>query len=353
MENRVYKLRTVMQEKGVDAFLISKAENIYYLSGFTGGADARLLLDYNNKYIITDGRYKAQVKNECQGWELIESRTLGLDRLKDFVIKYNSLGIESHNLTYAQVEQLRNLLTVKLIPLEGLIEAQRLIKDAAELQCLRQAAAIGDKVFTAIQKQIKPGITERDLANQIVFLLRKYGCEREAFETIALAGENAALPHGHPGDRILKSYDMVTMDYGGFWHGYAGDMTRTLAVDKADKKLKDYYNIVLEAQLIGVETVSAGVCTSEVDSAVRECLRKYAVEDYFVHSTGHGVGLEIHEAPRVANKSREVLQENMVVTIEPGIYIPGWGGIRIEDTVIVKARGCERITYSDKELLII
>lgn len=353
MSKRILDLRLRMQRDNIDALIISKAENIRYLSGFTGGSDARLLIDLNNLFIVTDGRYVEQAKQECPDFEVIESLNLGLDRLKHICIKYKRLGLESHNLTYAAYQQLSNLLDLELLPLVDYVEKQRLVKDEEELSSLRKAAAIGDRVFQDILSFIKKGIKERDIAAQIVFQLKKYGCDKESFDTIVLAGENAAYPHGLPGERVLSSGDMLTMDYGGFFNGYAGDMTRTVAIESADNRLRNYYAILLEAQMIGLEKVSAGVAAVEVDKSVRNFLHQYGLDQYFVHGTGHGVGLEIHEAPRLSRSSDIILQENMTVTVEPGIYIPGWGGIRIEDTVIVKAHGYERITHSDKELILI
>jgi len=353
MNKRIAELRLRMQRDKIDALLVSKGENIRYLSGFTGGSDARLLIDDQHLYIITDGRYVEQAQRECPDFELLESLNLGLDRLKDICIKYKRLGLESHHLTYAAYQELANLLKADLVPLVDYVEKQRLLKEEEELDCLRKAAAIGDRVFAFILGFIKEGIKERDIAAQIDFQLKKYGCEKESFTTIVLAGENAAYPHGLPGERPLCAGDMLIMDYGGFFNGYASDMTRTIAIKAADKRLRDYYAILLEAQMIGLEKISAGVAAVEVDKSVRNFLNQYELDKYFVHGTGHGVGLEIHEAPRLSRSSDMILQENMVVTVEPGIYIPGWGGIRIEDTVIVKARGYERITHSDKEFTLI
>lgn len=228
-----------------------------------------------------------------------------------------------------------------------------MVKEPYELKLLRHSARISTEVFAEIKNYIKVGITEKDIANQIVFLLKAKGGSKEAFDTIAVAGENAALPHGQPTNRPLVNGDMLTLDYGGFYQGYAGDMTRTVAIGSANDKLKEYYNKVLEAQKLGVSLVKAGVMAKDIDKAVRDKLNSYDLGSYFAHSTGHGLGLEVHEMPSISYKSDIILQENMVITIEPGIYIKGWGGIRIEDTVIVKADSCEVITHADKELIIL
>jgi len=337
----------------VDAFLVTKSENIRYLSAFSGGSDAKLLISANEQYIITDGRYLEQVNRECPQWELIRVNGGRLDSLKLICDKYSNLIVESNHLTYDLFIQLAAQLKPQLVPTANLVEQFRAVKDERELALLRQAAEIGDKVFTLICSEIQVGVSERYIANRIAYILKERGCSGEAFATIAVAGENASLPHGQPGDRMLRRGDMLTMDFGGFYQGYAGDMTRTVVIGEASPKLRNIYNQVLEAQELGVAQISAGASCREVDRRVRQRLEKFGLDTYFVHGTGHGVGLEIHEMPGLSTNSEAILEENMVVTVEPGVYIPGWGGIRIEDTVIVKNGGCEVITHSNKELLII
>lgn len=342
-----------MEKSRGDAFLITKPENIRYLSNFTSGGDARLLVSSTEKYIFTDGRYLEQAKRECPDWELIRVNGAGLDSLASICDKYNSLLIEGHHVTYELYQQLAAEVKTPLIPVVEAVEKLRAVKDDQELELIRQAAKIGDIVFTRICQEIQVGVSERHIANRIAYILKEEGCNGESFETIAVAGENAALPHGKPGDRLLQRGDMLTLDFGGFYKGYAGDMTRTVVLGEASPKLKDIYQRVLEAQELGVATVKSGLKCREIDRQVRQRLADYGLDQYFVHGTGHGVGLEIHEMPTLSSRAEAVLEENMVVTVEPGIYMPGWGGIRIEDSVIVKNGGCEVITRSDKELIII
>ncbi len=350
---RLDKLRLELQTSNIEALLVTCPENIRYLSGFTGGRDARLLVNQKKSYIITDSRYFSQVSLECPDWELVKTSKTGPEVLASLTEEYAQLGFESSDVTYEQFMHLQARLKPELLPVQGLIERLRVIKDATELELLRTAARIGDEVFTSICQVIKAGTSEQQVANLIAAGLKDGGCSKEAFDTIAVAGPNAALPHGQPGIYRLQPGDMLTMDFGGLYHGYAGDMTRTIAIAKADAKLRDAYRQLLEAQELGVSLVKAGMSGRELDQKVRDHLKKYQLDAYFAHSTGHGVGLAVHEAPRLSASSQDILQENMVVTIEPGIYIPGWGGIRIEDTVIVKKGGCEVITHSDKSLLII
>ncbi len=353
IRGRINKLRSFMDDNGLDAFLVSKPENIMYLSGFSGGSDARLLVSADQQYILTDARYFEQVKRESPEWELIEESTSTLDSLASICDKYNSLAVESHYLSYDGFGFLINKLKAELFPLANVIEQFRVLKEPGELNLLRNAARIGDAVFARICSDIRVGLSERHIANRIAYYLKEGGCSRESFDTIAVAGENAALPHGQPGDRLLQRGDMLTMDFGGFYRSYAGDMTRTVAVGEASGKLREIYQQVLEVQQLGLSLVQAGASCREIDRKVRKGLETYGLDLYFQHGTGHGVGLEIHELPRISKNSDNILQENMVITIEPGVYIPGWGGIRIEDTIIVKDGGCEIITLSDKGLLII
>jgi Xaa-Pro aminopeptidase len=240
-----------------------------------------------------------------------------------------------------------------VVPIAGAIERLRMVKGEPELELLREAARIGDRVFSRICAEIRVGQSEKQIANRIAYLLKEEGCSQESFPTIAVSGENAALPHGQPGERLILAGDMLTLDFGGFYQGYAGDMTRTVVLGQAAPDLVDVYSKVLKVQQLGVSMVRAGISGRQVDEEVRGTLADYGLDQYFQHGTGHGVGLEIHESPTLSRWYDDLLVPNMVVTVEPGIYIPGWGGVRIEDTVIVKEGGCEVITHSPKDLLII
>jgi Xaa-Pro aminopeptidase len=342
-----------MAEKDIDTFLVCQPENIFYLSGFSSGEDARLVITPTQQYLITDSRFWEQAQREAPDWELVKETSPGYSRMFDLIAPAKRVGLESHYLTYEDYVEIRSKLGRDPVPVNKLIEKLRVVKDEDELQLLRDSACISDKVFSKVTAFIKPGQSEREIASFIAYQLRREGCAKEAFDTIAVSGPNAALPHGKPGDRLLHEGDMLTLDYGGFWRNYAGDMTRTIFIGYASAADRDKYMQVLEAQQLGVSLVKAGVPCCDIDKAVRDCLSRYGLDTYFGHGTGHGVGLAIHEAPRLSSFSDEVLKENMVVTVEPGIYIPGWGGIRIEDTVIVRENGCEVITHTDKSLLIL
>lgn len=353
MNQRMDKLAMAMKELGLQAFLVNKPENIRYLSGFTGGSDASLLITLKGKFIFTDPRYFQQVQIECPDWKLIAEKPAGHDRLVKQCAGLKKIGFETHAVTHQYYAELERLLPGRLAAYSNVIEQLRLVKDESELEKLRGAARIGDEVFNEICAIVSLGMTEKDIASEIDYRLRRKGCERESFDTIAIAGPNAALPHGQPGSRRIKSGDMLTLDFGGFFQGYAGDMTRTIVMRKASAKLHTRYDLLLQAQNKALSMVMDGVSCREIDQGVRDHLKNYDLDSYFLHSTGHGVGLEIHESPRISVHSDHVLSENMVITIEPGIYFPDWGGIRIEDMVIVKNGGCEIITRSDKNLIII
>jgi Xaa-Pro aminopeptidase len=263
------------------------------------------------------------------------------------------MAFESQVVSYDTYSWLKKNLKTELIPVKGIVENDRIIKDETELELIRQAAAIGDAVFAEMLSQIRLGMSEKEIADKIDNLLRQKGCEKEAFTTIAVAGENAALPHGTPGDKVIAAGEMITMDYGGFFQGYLADMTRTIGIGEMDSSYHDKYMAVLEAQQLGVSMIKAGIRCKDVDQAVRTRLQSYGLDEYFLHSTGHGVGLEVHEMPAVSSSSDTVVQPGMVITIEPGIYIKGWGGIRIEDTVIVKQDSCEVVTKANKNLILI
>ncbi|HWP95923.1 MAG TPA: Xaa-Pro peptidase family protein [Syntrophomonadaceae bacterium] len=350
---RINHLRQILNKKNIDALLVTKGENIYYLSHFTGGSDARLLVDFQQCLLFTDARYLEQARAECPGWIIIEEKPPGQEQLAQACSGISRLGVESHHITYQFYRQLCELLSAELFPFDHIVEMLRVRKEDEELTCLQESARIGDEVFDHLLTIIQPGASEVSLANQITNLLREKGCSRESFDTIVLAGKHAALPHGHPRPESLCSGDMLTMDFGGFFRYYSGDMTRTVAVKEASQRLRDLYQRVLEAQQTALAAVKVGASCSKVDGAARDILRKAGLDQYFQHSTGHGLGLEVHEYPPVSQRSQAILQENMVITIEPGIYIPGWGGIRIEDAVVVKSNGCQVLTHSNKDLLIV
>ena len=252
---RLLRLYKLLEEEAIEALLVSKEENIRYLSGFTGGSDARLLISPGEKYILTDSRYREQAERECPDWQLWEEKPPGLKQLVELSQVYKKIGVEAHAISYSFYGT-ATVLKSDLQPVSQLIEGLRQVKDETELKLIRESARIADTVFSEICLKLKPGISERDIASEIVYLLRQKGCDKESFDVIVVSAENAALPHGQPGNRRLAAGDMVTLDFGGFYEGYTADMSRTIAISKASARLQELYQALLLAQEKGIAMVS-------------------------------------------------------------------------------------------------
>lgn len=347
-ETRLNRLRDLMTQEGCDGLLITDPANMYYLSGFSG--EGTLLITEKQQYLVTDSRYIEQADQELSSFEIQGPPTDGWVSLTQTL---NRVGFEGGSVTYQRYQTWAETLGDKLLPAKPLVEQLRLIKDETELEKIQTAVRIGDDVFQDLLPEIRPGISERYLGVMISHRLRLRGCEKEAFDTIVASGKRSSLPHGLPSDKVLEVGDVVTFDFGGLYQKYAGDMTRTVVVGKSCSRSRDIYGRVLEAQMTGVEAVAPGRTCREVDQAVRDVFARNNLDQYFAHSTGHGVGLGVHEAPSVSGRDETILQEGMVITVEPGLYIPGWGGVRIEDVVLVKGNGHEVLTRTTKDLMVI
>lgn len=352
MHNRLLKLQAFMAEQNLSAVIINKPENRRYFSGFTGTAGS-LLLTQDRSFLLTDFRYIEQALKQTSGFEVIKFSHNCYETMVNLLRKQGlvRIGFESDFVTY---QSYRNM--TKYIPAESLVpvtlDKLRLVKDFSELKLIQQAVKIADDAFTHILSVLKPGITERDVALELEYKMRKLGAEKPAFDTIVASGVRGALPHGVASDKKIENGDFVTLDFGAVYHGYHSDITRTVCIGKASSKQREIYNIVLEAQLVGLKLISAGRTCKDVDAASRDVIRKYNYGEYFGHGLGHGVGLVIHEEPRLSPTNTEgILEECTVVTVEPGIYIPEWGGVRIEDMVVVTAQNVEILTKSSKQLI--
>ncbi|MFC1490953.1 M24 family metallopeptidase, partial [Candidatus Latescibacterota bacterium] len=263
-----------------------------------------------------------------------------------------NVGFEAEVITFSVFEKLKEKLDfTELIPSRGIIEQLRETKDSTELKSISDSQKITDRVFEYILDMVKPGINELDLACEIDYQFRKTGGEGSAFETIVASGPNSSKPHAIPSDRKIENGDLVLFDMGTILDGYASDMTRTVVLGKADSEQKKIYNLVLNAQLAAIESISSGEKCSEIFNKAMDIFKKAGYSDKFIHSLGHGVGIDVHENPRLSENSGDILNTNSVVTVEPGLYIPDWGGIRIEDMVAVAEHGCLNLTYSDKTLI--
>jgi Xaa-Pro aminopeptidase len=336
----------------LDALLVTDSHNVRYLTGFTGSNGALLLYKDGHAVFYTDPRYTVQSGQQVDCRVKIAKGPLAAAVLKD--IRRSSprrAGFEQDHLTVAQLEALKKDLPVRteLVPVSGLIEGLRMVKDAGELARIRASVEANSRALEKALQRLRPGMAEAEFAAEIDYQSRKLGAEAPAFETIVATGDRAALPHGRPGAAKIVP-GMLLIDMGAFRDGYASDMTRMVYVGTAPPKYKRTYRAVLEAQFAAIDAVRPGAKTSAVDRAARQVLRGYNLEREFVHSTGHGLGLEIHEPPRIGRKDKTKLEAGMAITIEPGVYIEGWGGSRIEDTVLVTQNGCEILTPTTKEL---
>lgn len=352
---RIDKLRLVMQEKGLKALLITNATNRLYMTGFTGSAGYVLITD-TKAYLLTDFRYMTQAPQQAPAYEVVEHAPKAMDTVKQLLDQrgLKKVGFEQNDLTYGTYLATAQALSgIELIPTDGLVEQLRIIKDASELAVMQEAADLADRTFTHILNFLKPGAKELDIALEIEMFVRKNGAASTSFETIVASGERSALPHGKASDRILQSNEFVKMDYGAYYKNYCSDITRTVVLGKPTDKHKEIYNIVLEAQLEALDKIRPGMMGKEADALCRDVITRYGYGDYFGHGTGHGLGLEIHEEPRLSRLGHTVLTPGMTVTVEPGIYLPGFGGVRIEDDIVITDTGIKIITQSSKDFIVL
>jgi Xaa-Pro aminopeptidase len=355
MKRRIQRLREEMAAKGLEAILISHPVNRRYMTGFTGTAGVALLTE-KEALFITDFRYVAQVKEQCPDWTLVRHEGNIFDEVAACCKKLGiqQLAFEQDHLTYAQVSKLKaRLNSIRLEPVSGLIEKLRLVKEPEELLLIKEAAKIADRAFEQILQQIRPGMTEKEVALRLEVIMREHGATSSSFDTIVASGWRSALPHGVASDKVIEKGDLVTLDFGAYYQGYASDITRTVMMGKPTEKQKEIYQIVLEANKKAIAGVQPGKTGKEVDAIARNYIKEHGYGDYFGHSTGHGLGMEVHEEPLVSTRGEEALVPGMVITIEPGIYIPDLGGVRIEDDLIVTESGYENITNVSKEIIMI
>ncbi|KJS14656.1 MAG: Xaa-Pro dipeptidase [Peptococcaceae bacterium BRH_c4b] len=354
MNKRIDRLRRILAAGDVEAFLITRPENRFYLSGFTGSSGA-LLVSAGETRMFTDFRYEEQVSRQCPGCRITRINLPLFEALPENLAEQGIkvLGCEGDFLTYEQCVSLQESLSgIKIKPLSGLVERLREVKDEDEKVKIGEAVMLADRAFEYVLPLVKPGVPETSISLELEFFMRKNGASGAAFETIVASGPRSAMPHGVASDKLLQPGDLVVMDFGAVLDGYHSDITRTVVMGKPTGKQIEIYRIVLEAQQAALAAVRAGVTAAGVDRAARDVIASYGYGDNFGHSTGHGVGLMIHENPRLSGKSDAILEEGMVVTVEPGIYLPQWGGVRIEDTVLVEKDGCRIFTGAPKNELI-
>lgn len=353
MSDRVNKLRAAMTGLGLEGFLVSRPENRTYLSGFTG-SNALLLITATEALLLTDFRYVEQARAEAPGFQVVRPQGVLEDGLVTEVRSrgLKSLGFENDHLTYKDYQgYLDKLPDTAFRATSGMVENIRGIKDNGEIELLRKAVYIADLAFDHILDFIQPGVQETDLALELEFFMRRNGAQKAAFDLIVASGPRSALPHGVASEKEIQPGELITMDFGAVYKGYHSDITRTVVLGKANPKQREIYNIVLEAQLKSIEAIKPGIMAGTVDTVARDFIARHGYGANFGHGLGHSVGLAIHEKPSLATKDQTVLQKGMTVTVEPGIYLPGWGGVRIEDIVVVTDNGREILTRAPKEMM--
>lgn len=352
---RLKRLRASMAEKKLDAYLVTDLKNIRYLTGFTGSS-AYAVVSADKAFFLTDPRYTAQSREEVKGFR-IRIFKKALDTVVQTVgeLKAGVVGFESASVSFDNYTKLARAMRGKsrLKPSPGLVSALRGVKDPFEIEKISEAAKLLDKGFNHAMKVVKPGAIERDAAFAIETFWRKRGAESLAFDTIIASGERGALPHGKASEKRIKKGELVVVDMGALLNGYNSDETRTFVTGRPTAKQKEVYQVVRDAQAAGIESIRPGVKAAAVDLAARSVIKKAGYGKYFGHGTGHGVGLDIHEGPGLGPTSVDVLEEGTVITVEPGIYIPGWGGVRIEDMALVTKNGAKLLTSTTRDLVIL
>ena len=362
---RQRKLQGLLEEHRLDALLVTHLPNVRYLCGFTGSA-AVLVLTEDRSIFFTDGRYISQAKDEVQNSPIVIGRKASLlsatewllaqkTKLKPAGKRNVTVGIEGEHLTVSARSKLTKMLgsSFRLKEAPPFIEQTRSIKDIQEIELIRAAVTMAADLFWNILNTAKAGVSENEVAAELEYAARRAGAEQMSFPTIIASGKRSALPHGVASAATIPARGFVVCDFGVILAGYCSDMTRTIHVGRPTEEARRAYEAVREAQQAAVELVGPGISVAEVDAAARKSLKKDWLSEYFSHSTGHGVGLEIHESPRIAAGQSDVLKPGMVITIEPGVYLPGKWGIRIEDMVLVTETGCEVLTPTGKELITI
>jgi len=351
--NHAKAIADSLESKGIDGFLISNITNVRYVTGFSGSSGC-LLITKNDRIFCTDCRYEEQAKQEIKDFDIFIEKE---ERLKEVVERAKSLGVRTLGFeSTASYYFYRSLLRkgIKIKAVSNFIEDLRKIKDAHELGMIEKAVARAEMAFLKVKDTIRPGTTERQIALRLEENLKKEGCYSIPFDIIVASGRNSALPHAKPTEKKIKPGDLVVVDWGGEAGGYFSDMTRSFLIQGRDiSRKKEIYETVLQANIQAIHSVASGLSSRMVDKAARDSIKKAGYADFFGHGTGHGVGLDVHELPRISRLGREYVKTGMVFTIEPGVYIPEIGGVRIEDMVLVEHGGCRVLTALPKGLEIL
>ncbi len=351
---KLMKLREQMQKRELDSLLVTNPYNLRFITGFTGTAGLALITP-NDAWFITDFRYTEQAGEQVKEFKVVQAQKGLLDEVARIAQEaaVERLAFEQDYMTFATYSQYQEKLSATLEPVSGLIEQLRMVKAPEEIDVLKAAAKIADDAFEHICTYIKPGMTELQVSNELEFFMRAQGATSSSFDIIVASGLRSALPHGVASDKKIEQGDLITLDFGALYQGYVSDITRTVAVGEPSDKLKEIYQVVLDSQVLALENIKPGMTGIEADAIARDYIKSKGYGEAFGHSTGHGIGLEVHEGPGLSFRSETVLEPNMAVTVEPGIYLPGIGGVRIEDDILITETGNVRLTHSSKELRIL
>ena len=351
-EKRFSRVLDVMARLSLNACLIRGMENIYYLTGFTG-SEGSLLVTRGDVVLMTDFRYITYAKEVTRGITVVETRPQD-DTLSNLCSRYGikRLGFDAFQTTYQVYQELKETMAdVELLPVGKDIEEIRACKEPEEIDIMRQALRIATEAFNVVYPTITAGRTEKEIANELDYTMRRLGADEPSFETIVASGPRAALPHARPENRAVQAGEVVIIDFGCRFGGYCTDETCTVGIGRVEGRMKEVHEVVNEARKKGIEKAQAGVPVRDLDAVVRGFIEEAGYGEFFKHGTGHGVGVAVHEAPAISGRTDGILEENMVVTIEPGIYLPNTGGVRLEDMVLIGSQGGQVLTQLRKELL--
>ena len=351
---RVKNVQDKLSKYNIDALLVTNMFNVRYLANFTG-TTGLVVITKDEAYFVTDFRYTEQAAEEAKGFTIVKNEGPIFEEVAKIVQedKIENLGFEQENITYAIYNQINDIIPCELVPVTGLVEKLREVKTEDEINIIKEAINITEKAYDYILGFVKPGKTEIEVANELDFYMRNEGATSVSFDTIVASGVRSAMPHGVASDKVIEEGDMVTIDFGCYYKGYVSDMTRTFAVGDPGEQMKEIYEIVYQANKKVNEVAKAGMTGAELDAIARDYIAEKGYGPQFGHTLGHGIGLEVHEGPSLSFRNEDKLVVNNIVTNEPGIYVPGLGGVRIEDDLVIKEDGAEILMTTPKELIIL
>lgn len=351
--NKIWQSALELVGDRAEAVLVHNRYNIRYISGYTNDTGV-LYISPKRRVLMTDFRYLFQAKNEAAGFEVVDIAGEGYSKCISELAEEDgvrTIGFEDEELSYRSYTVYDKIIDAELVPIGNVIDGLRVIKTAEEIEYVAKAEAIGDKAFSEIIKVMKTGMTELEVAARLEYIMKCEGAEGLSFDTIVASGINSSMPHAVPGNKPLEDGDFVTMDFGCRFNGYCSDMTRTVVMGRASDKQKNIYDTVLKAQKAVLAKIQSGVTGMSMDKIARDIINEAGYEGCFGHGLGHSLGLYIHEEPRCSVKAECILPENSLMTVEPGIYVDGFGGVRIEDLVVIEEKSCRNLTFSPKELI--